>query len=79
LSLFFTEIDGQAVVVYVNGKQVASLGKEASRKPFEVDVTDAVTAGRNPVALKVDHRRITELFLGGIVRPVLLIEKPQAQ
>jgi len=76
LGLFFTEVDGQAVVVYVNGKPVASLGKEASRKPFEVDVTDAVTAGRNTVALKVDHRRITELFLGGIIRPILLIEKP---
>jgi hypothetical protein len=76
LSLFFTEVDGQAVVVYINGKQVASVGKEASRKPFEVDVTDAVTAGKNTVALKVDHRKITELFLGGIVRPILLIEKP---
>jgi hypothetical protein len=79
LSLFFTEVDGQAVVVYINGKQVASLGKEASRKPFEVDVTEAVTAGKNFVALKVDHRKITELFLGGIVRPILLIEKPPAQ
>ncbi len=76
LSLFFTEVDGQAVVVYVNGKQVAALGKEASRKPFEVDVTDAVMAGRNTVVLKIDHRKITELFLGGIIRPVLLIEKP---
>jgi hypothetical protein len=76
LSLFFTEVDGQAVVVYVNGKPVASLGKEASRKPFEVDITDAVTAGQNLVALKIDHRKITELFLGGIIRPILLIEKP---
>jgi hypothetical protein len=76
LSLFFTEVDGQAVVVYVNGKQVASLGKEASRKPFEVDVTEAVVPGRNTVALKIDHRKITELFLGGILRPILLIEKP---
>lgn len=76
LSLFFTEVDGQAVVVYVNGKQVASLGKEASRKPFEVDVTEAVGPGKNLVVLKIDHRKITELFLGGIIRPILLIEKP---
>jgi hypothetical protein len=76
LSLLFTDVDGQTVVVYINGKRVASVGKEASRKPFEVDVTDAVTAGKNTVALKVDHRKITELFLGGIVRPILLIEKP---
>jgi hypothetical protein len=77
LSLFFTEVDGQAVVVYVNGKQVASLGKEASRKSFEVDVTDAVTVGKNLVAFKVDHRKISELFVGGIIRPILLIERPQ--
>jgi hypothetical protein len=75
LSLFFTEVDGQAVTVYVNGAEVASLGREARRKPFEADVTDAVKPGTNTVAIKVDHRKITELFLGGIVRPVLLIRK----
>ena len=76
LRLFFTEIDGQGVTVYVNGTEVASLGRQARRKPFEVDVTDAVKPARNVVAVKVDHRKITELFLGGIVRPVLLIERP---
>ncbi|OHB65819.1 MAG: hypothetical protein A2Y77_12905 [Planctomycetes bacterium RBG_13_62_9] len=75
LSLFFTEIDGQAVTVYVNGKEAAALGREASRQPFEVTITNAVKAGENTVALKIDHRRITELFLGGITRPILLIEK----
>lgn len=74
--LFFTEIDGQGVTVYVNGREVASLGREARRKPFEVDVTGAVKPGNNIVAIRVDHRRITELFLGGIVRPVLLIQRP---
>ncbi len=75
LVLFFTEIDGQAVTVYVNGREVAWLQSEARRKPFEVDVTDAVKPGANTVAISVDHRRITELFLGGIVRPILLIRK----
>jgi hypothetical protein len=79
LSLFFTEVDGQAVAVYINGSEVASLDKQARRKPFEVDVTDAVKPGVNTVAIKVDHRKITELYLGGIVRPVLLIEKTQSQ
>jgi hypothetical protein len=79
LSLFFTEVDGQTVTVYINGEQVASLGKEASRKPFEVDVTNAVRHGQNVVALKIDHRTITELFLGGIVRPILLIERPEVR
>ena len=76
LCLFFTEVDGQAVTVYVNGNEVASLDKQARRKPFEVDITSAVKPGDNVVAIKVDHQRITELFLGGIIRPVLLIEKP---
>lgn len=76
LVLFFTEVDGQAVTVYVNGVEVAALEREARRKPFEVDVTDAVKPGSNTVAIRVDHTRITELFLGGIIRPVLLIRKP---
>ena len=75
LTLFFTEIDGVSASVFVNGKEVAALGKEASRKPFEVPLGDAVQPGRNTVAVRVDHSRITELFLGGIIRPVLLIEK----
>lgn len=75
LQLFFTEADGQGVTVYVNGTEVASLDRQARRKPFEVDITYAVKPARNVVAVKLDHRKITELFLGGIVRPVLLIEK----
>jgi len=78
LGLFFTEVDGQAVTVYINGAEVASLGKEACRKPFEADITDAVKPGENSIAVRVDHRKITELSLGGIVRPILLIEKPQS-
>ena len=74
--LFFTEVDGQAASVYVNDREAASLGGQARRKPFEVDITDFAKRGPNVVAVKVDHRRITELFLGGIIRPILLIEKP---
>jgi len=77
LVLFFTEIDGQAATVYVNGVEVASLEREARRKPFEVDITDAARAGANTVAIRIDHSRITELFLGGIIRPILLIQKPE--
>jgi hypothetical protein len=77
LSLFFTEVDGQAVTVFINGSEVAALGKDARRKPFEVDITNAVKPGENMVAIRVDHTRITELSLGGIIRPILLIEKAQ--
>lgn len=51
------------------------LGK--SRTPFEVDVTAAVKPGENVLALRVDHTRMTDLALGGILRPVVLIEKPK--
>ena len=73
LALFFAEIDGSATV-YVNGRQVGEQAKK--RVPFECDVTDAVRPGANVVAVRCDHRNITELFLGGILRPVLLISRP---
>jgi len=72
LALFFTEVDGDASV-YLNGKSVG--GSQRKRVPFEVDVSGAALRGDNVVAVRVDHRKITELFLGGIIRPVLLIEK----
>jgi hypothetical protein len=72
LALFFTEVDGEASA-YLNGK--AAGGSQKKRAPFEVDLSDAVAPGENVVAVRVDHSKITELFLGGIIRPVLLIEK----
>jgi len=72
LSLFFAEIDGKATV-YVNGQEAG--GEEKRRAPFEVDISAAARPGDNVVAVRVDHSRITELFLGGIIRPVLLIDK----
>jgi len=72
LSLFFTEVDGNSIV-YVNGKETEA-GKK--RAPFEIDITAVAKSGENVVAVRVDHSRITELFLGGIIRPVLLVERP---
>ena len=72
LALFLAEIDG-AATVYVNGKQVGEQPKK--RVPFEVDIAQAARPGRNVVAVRCDHRKITELFLGGIIRPVLLLDK----
>jgi hypothetical protein len=70
LVLFFTEVDGTATV-YVNGQQVG--GSQERRVPFSVDASGVLTRGENIVAVRVDHSRITELFLGGILRPVLLV------
>ena len=86
ISLFATEIDGNTIL-YVNGKKVeapapanpkaknANPGMFPKRAPFEADITEAVVAGRNTIALSVDHTNISELFLGGILRPILIIDR----
>jgi hypothetical protein len=38
-----------------------------------------VQLGDNVVAVRVDHSRITELSLGGIIRPVVLINEPEQE
>ncbi len=57
--------------------QPAGDGRARPRVPFEVDVTGAIRPGENILALRVDHTKITDLALGGILRPVVLIEKPE--
>ena len=52
-------------------------GLAKSRAPFEVEVTAAVQPGENVLALRVDHTKMTDLSLGGILRPVVLIEQPK--
>lgn len=74
LALVFLEVDGDATV-FLNGREVGASQKK--RLPFEVDVSPAVVQGKNVVAVRVDHSTITDLFLGGILRPVLLVEKRQ--
>lgn len=89
LTLLFPEVDG-LVTVYVNGKQLepapllavpakkkvkADAPAVPRRAPFEVDVSSVMREGENVVAVRVDNRKISELFLGGILRPVVLVEK----
>jgi beta-galactosidase/beta-glucuronidase len=89
LTLLFPEVDG-GVSVFVNGKAVDPMAvlpvpvKKKSnpdapavprRAPFEVDLTPVLKTGDNVVAVRVDNRKISELFLGGILRPVVLVEK----
>jgi hypothetical protein len=83
-ALVFPEVDGPATV-YVNGKAVEaqpvlSSPKGAAgvprRAPFRVPLDGVVKPGDNVVAVRVDNRRISELFLGGILRPVVLVETP---
>jgi hypothetical protein len=49
------------------------LGTDASFWPSEVRITDALEPGENVLAIRIDHRRITELFLAGIIRSIPLM------
>ncbi len=71
-ALFFTEVDGDARV-WVNGREVGA--SEKKRTPFQVDVGGALQQGDNVIAVRVDHTNITDLFLGGILRPVVLLDR----
>lgn len=71
LTLFFFENDGLSTV-YLNGEE-AGMG-EKRRAAFSVDGT-LLKPGTNSIALRLDHSKITELDLGGIIRPVYLIER----
>jgi hypothetical protein len=51
-------------------------GQVRRRVPFEVDIGDTAHSGENVVVVRADNREISELYLGGIIRPVLLIEEP---
>jgi len=59
--------------VYVNGKEVGRSQKK--RQPFTVDIGTAIRQGENVVAVRCDHSSITELFLGGILCPVLVVQQ----
>ncbi len=89
LAMVFPEVDGR-VTVYVNGKEmpaepvltvppkkgakVPAAVTVPRRAPFRVLLGDAVKPGANVVAVRCDNRVITELDLGGILRPVMLVE-----
>ena len=70
-TLFFAEIDGLAQV-YVNGQLIGA--GEKRRVSFALNAASALKPSKNVIAVQVDHRTITELYLGGIIRPVYLVE-----
>jgi len=71
LSLWFAEVDGSPTKVFLNGQ---SLGEfTGARKPNEVDVTGKLIPGKeNTVTIKTGHLNISELMLGGILKPVMI-------
>jgi len=78
LHLWFGEIDGSPTKVYLNGKLLGELA--GARKPAEVEITGKLLPGKeNVLVVKTGHFGISELMLGGILRPVMVYvgERPQ--
>ena len=76
LHLWFGEVDGSPTKVYLNGDLVGQF--TGSRKPSEVEVTGKLLVGKeNLVVVRTGHLSISELMLGGIVRPVMLYAGPK--
>ena len=71
LHLWFGEVDGSPTRVWLNGKCLGEF--EGSRRPSELEVTGKLHAGReNLVVIKTGHHGISELMLGGILKPVMI-------
>jgi hypothetical protein len=71
--LFFFENDGTSDV-FVNGEKAGSHAK--SRDAFSVDGSK-LRKDSNHIAIRIDHSKMTELDLGGMIRPVYLIGERQ--
>lgn len=65
--LWFGGVD-ESARVWVNGK-LAGTSVPSAFTPFEVDVTDAIQAGKNTVVVCVANLRTNELGTGGITAP----------
>ena len=71
-SIVMFETDGNTSV-YLNGVPLVEDSK--SRRLIECPAGDALKVGENTIAVRVDHTRITELSLGGIIRPVFIVDR----
>ena len=71
IHMWFAETDARGVKVWLNGQDVG--GFAGKRQPGEVDITGKLRPGRqNVVAVRIDHSSISELMLGGIIKPVMV-------
>ncbi len=73
LTLLILDTDA-AATVYINGQEAGSNATAKKRHPFQIEAA-ALHPGQNSIALRIDHTAITELSLGGLLRPIYLIEK----
>lgn len=71
LHLWFGEVDGSPTKVWLNGEFLGEF--TGARRPSELAVTGKIKAGqRNDVVIKTSHLSISELMLGGLLRPVMV-------
>jgi len=78
LHLWFAEVDGRPTKVYLNGESVGEFA--GSREPGEVEVTGKLLPGReNVVAIKTGHFGISELMLGGLLKPAMVYSGPRPE
>jgi len=78
LHLWFGEVDGSPTRVYLNGEFLAELA--GARQPIETEVTGKLKPGEeNLVVVKTGHLGISELKLGGILRPVMIYSGPRPE
>jgi len=73
LYLWFAEVDGRPTRVFLNGELLGETRN--SRRPFEFEVTGKLRHN-NVVAVRIDHHRISELSLGGLIKPVMVYSAP---
>lgn len=76
LNLFFTEVDGLTTMVAVNGELAGWL--RPKRRAASVNVTGKLRVGKNTVVVATNHARISELMLGGILKPVMVTATDEA-
>jgi hypothetical protein len=77
LHLWFGEVDGTPTRVWLNGTLLGEF--TGARRPNEVEVTGKIIPGKkNEIVIKTGHLSISELMLGGLLRPVMIYagEKP---
>ena len=74
LTLWFMEPDGNAIKVWLDGKPVTEAALDIrSRNPLDLDLGKRLQADAEYVlTVKLHHRRISELMLGGLLRPVMI-------
>ena len=73
LTLWFMEPDGNEMSAWLNGEPLGQAGYIKARSPLDVDLTGKLQPDKvYTLALKLYHRRISDLNLGGLLRPVMI-------